>query len=352
MEKIYIAGAHSRGRTTGHYLTYLDATKEIIAYLYDNDEVNPDYINGVPVIKINKDSELNLDCTVYIGMRGVNFNHITDTLMSCGIKKIVPVDVRLDMELRGSFLKKFYRSMGRTFIKFDELKTNSAIPNIGSFRVFVAISAFDKQIKNEYYMREYESYIQVGCALTDKRLVADYFDDYGENISRLNRQFSELTGLYWIWKHATEDVVGLVHYRRHFILPEDWYNKMVHNGIDVILPTPLYVAPSIEGNYIDRHVPEIWDNMKSFLEKEAIDFFSEVSLYNPCNMFIMKKDILNDLCEWLFSILFSVVKTCGSINDAYQNRYPGFLSERLITYYFEKNRDRYKIVFADKTFLT
>ena len=69
-------------------------------------------------------------------------------------------------------------------------------------------------------------------------------------------------------------------------------------------------------------------------------------------MFIMKKDILNDLCEWLFSILFSVVKTCGSINDAYQNRYPGFLSERLITYYFEKNRDRYKIVFADKTFLT
>ena len=41
----------------------------------------------------------------------------------------------------------------------------------------------------------------------------------------------------------------------------------------------------------------------------------------------------------------------GEREDAYQNRYPGFLSERLITFFFEKNRARYKVVYADKNFL-
>ncbi len=41
----------------------------------------------------------------------------------------------------------------------------------------------------------------------------------------------------------------------------------------------------------------------------------------------------------------------GIEDDNYQNRYPGFISERLITYFFEKNRDKYKVVYADKNFL-
>ena len=41
----------------------------------------------------------------------------------------------------------------------------------------------------------------------------------------------------------------------------------------------------------------------------------------------------------------------GEKEDNYMNRYPGFISERLITYFFESKRDKYNIVYANKNFL-
>ena len=61
--------------------------------------------------------------------------------------------------------------------------------------------------------------------------------------------------------------------------------------------------------------------------------------------------ILCDLCEWMFPLLDAVVAHGGEKEDSYLNRYPGFLSERLLSYYFEKNRDKYRLVYADKNFL-
>ena len=44
-------------------------------------------------------------------------------------------------------------------------------------------------------------------------------DDTGDNISQLNRQFSELTGIYWAWKNydkiGNPEYIGFMHYRRH-----------------------------------------------------------------------------------------------------------------------------------------
>ena len=53
----------------------------------------------------------------------------------------------------------------------------------------------------------------------------------------------------------------------------------------------------------------------------------------------------------MFPILFAVAEKGGILEDNYQNRYPGFISERLITYFFDKRRDKYKVVYADKNFL-
>ena len=107
--------------------------------------------------------------------------------------------------------------------------------------------------------------------------------------------------LYWIWKNAGQDIVGLEHYRRHFLLQDDWYHKMKDSHVDVILPTPLYVAPSLAQNYRDRHAPADWDFMMDHLQlicpgdyKEAVSFFDN-NLYSPCNMFIMKKEVLDEL---------------------------------------------------------
>ncbi|SDB29116.1 protein of unknown function [Pseudobutyrivibrio sp. YE44] len=357
MPKIYIAGAHSRGISTGHYLKYLDPSVEIISYLYDNDEENPSEVDGVPVCRINENSKLDVDKTVYIGTRGVNQEHLTKTLLKCGMKYIIPVDVRLDMELRNNYLKKYYENQNRKYDKIYELPAGEH-DTTKNVTIYVANSIFDKELKSHYSFLDMEKKIQVGASLTSDRIDAVFFDNTGENISAKNKQFCELTALYWIWKNAKDDIVGLVHYRRHFILPENWIEIMEENDIDVILPVPLYVHPNVEANYCNRHVKKYWDLMLEYLKERdvaeyesAIEYYKNSGLYNPCNMLIARKEVFDSLCEWLFPVLFHVAEQGGVIEDNYQNRYPGFLSERLITFFFERNRDKYNVVFADKNFL-
>lgn len=58
--------------------------------------------------------------------------------------------------------------------------------------------------------------LQVGRALHPNVDLGMTCDNTGDNISQLNAQYSELTGLYWMWKNCDADYQGLVHYRRHF----------------------------------------------------------------------------------------------------------------------------------------
>ena len=127
--------------------------------------------------------------------------------------------------------------------------------------------------------------------------------------------------------------------------------------IDVILPVPLYVSPSLAENYCDRHIAKDWDMLMEYVyrnnnsEYEKMNLFFKGNLYSPCNMIIAKREIICEFCEWLFPILDTVVKSVGEHKDLYQNRYPGFMAERLMTYYFETKSEKYHIVYADKSFL-
>ena len=225
-------------------------------------------------------------------------------------------------------------------------------------RIYVAGSVYDKPLQDDYTFIKEEVSLQVGAALAEKRIAPDaVLDCDGDNISEKNRQFCELTGLYWIWKNAREDYVGLVHYRRHFLLPDNWPERMEANRVDVILPVPLYVAPSIAENYKERHTASDWEYLMAYFEKElaeeyeTVKQFFEGNLYSPCNMLIARKQVLDELCKWMFPILFAVAEHGGEREDSYQNRYPGFVSERLITYFFESRRDKYRVVYANKNFL-
>ena len=151
--------------------------------------------------------------------------------------------------------------------------------------------------------------------------------------------------------------MGLCHYRRHLLLDDDWVHTMLDNDVDVILPVPLFVSPSLAENYRMRHTEITWNAMRDILSRNpsefqlAEDYYENNGCYSPCNMFIMKRQVLDELCSWMFPILFEVAERIGVIKDDYQNRYPGFLSERLMTFYFYEHSDRYKVVYADKNFL-
>lgn len=364
MEKeIYIFGAHSRSRTLGIYLTTLYNDTRILAYLVDNDEENPDEIDGVPIIHLKKGIEIREDVPIYLGTRSVFHADIISRLHQLTGGSIVSVTPELDIELRNQYVKMVFEQKGWSFVKFDDL------PQIGSTdtalaegkqraRVYVAKSVYDTPLMGNYEIQSWERMLQVGCDNSDQQLSdCIYYDNVGEHISMHNKQFCELTGLYWIWKNAGEDILGLCHYRRHFLLGNDWQLTMQYHGIDVILPVPLYVAPSLGENYRMRHTKCTWNAMMSVLRKNPCEFdiaqkfFEENGCYSPCNMLIARKQVLQDLCAWLFPILFEVVSQIGVLEDAYQNRYPGFLAERLISFYFYEHSDKYKVVYADKNFL-
>ena len=55
--------------------------------------------------------------------------------------------------------------------------------------------------------------IRVGAALASNDLGLQR-DDEGDNISKKNPQYCELTAQYWLWKNAKADYYGLCHYRR------------------------------------------------------------------------------------------------------------------------------------------
>ena len=384
-KNIYIFGAHSRAQTLATYLCFLDKDIHIEAYFYDNDEENPEIIGKIPVSRLNEHTDihalnLSLDYPIYLGTRGVFHERITEVLKRIGFKVIKPVTVEMDLTLRNQYLEKYYTSIGREFIKLDKLKglpsstsanaglINSSLTNINfgltneiSASIYVVKSPFDKPLQQEYSLASYERQIYAGAVFAENSpdLLPENAlrDDTGDNISAKNKQFCELTALYWLWKHAGEDIIGLAHYRRHFLLPQDWKERMLNNQINVILPTPLYVAPSVEENFKSRHDPSDWEFMMQYLKNnhpedfQSANKFFKGNLYSPCNMFVMKREVLDALCTWLFPILFQVANHGGQKEDSYLNRYPGFISERLISLFFEINRSRFNLVYADKNFL-
>lgn len=385
----YIAGAASRAKTLKGYLEELYPQIKIKAFLVDNMEENEPEIDGIPVRirhSVGEEAEnTTSDSAVFIATKGIHHAAITEELRQMGFSKIFPVTVELDNSLRNAYAEKYFADQGREWLRLEEVLTKDPYADgmtgdhiqdihrtelcgdsagqvknptdIHTFRIYMAKSIYDKPLQTRVAIPSYMQPIQVGAALTEERLEEGILTDCsGVHISEKNRQYSELTALYWIWKQAREDVVGLCHYRRHFVLPEDWFRAFSECEVDVILPVPTFVLPNIEENYRERHDASDWEFLMKLLQERMPEEYGTVKevfggkLYSPCNMFIARREIVEELCTWMFPLLFEVEQNGGMKTDVYQNRYPGFVSERLITLFFHLRSNRYRMVYADKTF--
>lgn len=219
----------------------------------------------------------------------------------------------------------------------------------------IYIAVFNK--KSTVNKEGYES-LQVGALQNQK--ITELCDDSGDNISNKNISYSEVTGLYWIWKNSKEDIVGLTHYRRFFynksislnktnVLNKTKIEKLLKK-YDAILPEKGYINDTLRNSYEKSHVASDLTACQKIIEKlhpEYSESFEKVmnkKSYHAFNMLITKKEIFDDYCEWLFSILFELEKELDLSNrDKYNSRVYGFLSERLLNVWFEKNSN-YKVV--------
>lgn len=203
--------------------------------------------------------------------------------------------------------------------------------------------------------------IHVGKTLTQQDF--GYLgDDTGENISHKNKNFCELTALYWAWKnnyYNQYDYFGLVHYRRYFtgdtpfcsslILSETLINQHMHSH-DIILPKKRkYYIETIRSHYANAHNIEDLDAMRDILiEKypEYLNAFDELMGHRELylfNMFVMKKELYNNYMTWLFDMLFALEEKVDITKyDNYQSRLFGFISERLFNVWLLKEQPKIK----------
>lgn len=193
-------------------------------------------------------------------------------------------------------------------------------------------------------------------------------DNTGENISRKNPHYCELTGLYWAWKNLNADILGLVHYRRYFSrrfgkkeerLLDSGDVEVAIQGKDLLLPKKRhYWIETNYSQYVHAHHAADLERTREILQEKypeyvpAFDCSMKKRSGHRFNMFIMKIDTLDEYCTWLFDILFELEERLDisgySKND---QRVFGFVGERLLDVWIETRSLKYKempYVFLEK----
>ena len=216
-------------------------------------------------------------------------------------------------------------------------------------------------------------------------------DDTGDNISEKKRYYSECSALYWAWKNYDKlgdpDYIGLMHYRRHFVfndeyfesrikdnwhkalsyinenfVDEDYINKIGLNdeyikkcsmAYDMIVTKDanfnLIGGFNLRENYkitipgskvkdfdnLFKTMVELYPEYKDVVEKNINGF--RTSMYQ---MFIMPRDLFFEYCEFLFSILFEVEKQINfSEYTTNGKRTMGYLAERVLSAFVWKKEE-------------
>ena len=103
-----------------------------------------------------------------------------------------------------------------------------------------------------YPMPNDKMYFPIQVGAEGKNNLGYQADNTGDNISKKNPYFCELTGLYWAWKNLDADYIGLAHYRRHF----KGKNKS-KNKFDMVLKENELEGESDESKPEDAVVEEI-----------------------------------------------------------------------------------------------
>lgn len=333
---------------------------QISCFIVSQVNENPSELLGKPVISLNEAQNMVFkDRLIVIAAMEKNLEEITKDLHHAGFFNTLPLTFECDLwsYLRGNYFMEYCLEHNKNYLKIeDELLNIKKFGNVEEVGIYSAKCHVDRKLFEDTSRFSWEIPIQVGAELTQE-IICDVRDNTGDNISYKNKEYCELTALYWIWKNTQFQYAGLCHYRRHFELDIQQLRKLVLSDIDVVLTIPILNFPSVGIVYSQDHHAEDWIIMMEAIAKicpqylEAAQIVQDGIYYYAYNMFIAKKIILDEYCQWLFPILDYCKENCKKKESVYQNRYIGFLAERLLTIYMKFHEQDYKIVHAKKHFI-
>ncbi|GAA3632640.1 DUF4422 domain-containing protein [Lactobacillus hamsteri] len=194
-------------------------------------------------------------------------------------------------------------------------------------------------------------------------------DNTGINISSKNSSYCELTGIYWIWKNYKDNIVGIDHYRRYFIKEINRKQKKLLNEndilkylkkYDILVPEKYYFTnnKTVGQQFCYSHDPLVWNSVREIIKNnypEYLKDFDKINYQNYeylFNMLICRKELFDEYCEWLFSILYLLEPTVDlNKYNSYNKRMFGFVAERLFNVWINHKKIKVKelpVVFTDK----
>lgn len=220
-------------------------------------------------------------------------------------------------------------------------------------------------------------------------------DDTGDNISAKNREFCELTALYWAWKNYDElgdpDYIGFMQYRRQLIFTKEKnksvkfsqieYEKITENymreigiddetilkeveGKDGLIFAPFSYSKTVYGQFYELTFPPFDLNFSVFEKaldilrtkypdySEACNQYLEGREHYWFNCFVMKKEHFFGYCDWLFSILFELEKQADLTYETVNGRRVlAYIAERLHGIFYTKNLKSWKISMYPLSFI-
>ncbi len=217
-------------------------------------------------------------------------------------------------------------------------------------KIYMSKSHFDKEL-TEDFDTPYTETIQVGADLTDQ-IIAKIKDNTGINISVRNKDYCEMSAVYWAWKNdADSDYIGFCHYRRRFVIDESIINYIMNHQYEAVYTIPKLTDGGMREEFVERNyflTPEVWKLTGEVIEKlfpeysDAWKEFGKSFFLLSCNMFIMRRDIFNHYCSWVFAVLKEVDEYYLLQGIQCDNRYLGYISECLNTVYVMKHKNTLK----------
>lgn len=224
--------------------------------------------------------------------------------------------------------------------------------------------------------------IQVGAALSEKRLEGMIGDDEGKHISEKNPRYCELTAQYWAWKNCDAEYYGFFHYRRYLsfakayeVNPDGALNvkkavcpyeelddirgdlsayrleqkamEQLIRQYDLITVMRERLNVTVYQQYCQYHDPTPLDDVLSVIEKRYPQYWKAAKCYMNSkevyylNMFIMKKTVYMEYMSWLFDILETYEQSSDYTGfDGDKNRLMGYLAERLFGIFYVYQRQK------------
>ena len=252
---------------------------------------------------------------------------------------------------------------------------------MGKLKIFLAYHK-----KTPVYKSDVFEPVQAGAELSDIDL-GFLKDNQYDNISDLNSYYCELTMQYYILKNyltcCEEEYIGFSHYRRLLDLTKlspqasvyglkytaslkvfqsfaDFDLAKMCAPYDIILPCKVYmykdtVNPMLREdetplNMYEQFFIEHHNNLADILREVIAEYYPEfLPALEKCygettgyfyNIYVMKKEILKEFLLWKFKVLELTGEKAGGWRRACYLRMAGFLGERLINIWLEKNKDK------------